>query len=244
MRDELFRKPVRALTDFEFNEDVAAVFDDMLSRSIPFYDEVHRMIVDFVEAFYQPQSALIDLGCSTGATLAKIADDSQVDIHRFVGVDDSEPMLDRARQRFSDHPLASRIVWQNTDLRQVELEDPSVVIMNYTLQFVRPMYRQSVVNRIYQSLRPGGILIVSEKVLEQSTAISRLFIEMYWTFKRRQGYSDLEISRKREQLENVLVPYKVDEQLELLAQAGFGEAEIFFKWHNFASFIAIKDYTA
>lgn len=241
MRDEIYKQPARALTEFEFNHQVAGVFDDMLKRSIPFYEEIHHMMIEFVDHFYRPGTELVDLGCSTGATLATILERSAAAIEAAIGVDDSEAMLLKARERFSQHASRERVSFQQTDLRHYAFNRPSVVILNYTLQFVRPLYRQGVVNAIYQALTPGGILLMSEKVLEQSTSVSRLFMEMYTRFKLRQGYSDLEISRKREQLENVLIPYKVQEQFELLRQAGFQQAEIFFKWHNFASFIAIKD---
>ena len=237
MRDELFQKPLKALTEFEFNDEVAAVFDDMIHRSIPFYDEVQKMVADFVDYFYRTGSDVVDLGCSTGTTIAYLAKHCQAPVTRFLGIDDAPAMLSKARSSFKD----SRIEFVSGDIRHVDLGQPSVVLMNYTLQFVRPLYRQHVLNRIHQALSPGGILILSEKVLEDATPLSRLFMEMYWKFKRRQGYSDMEISRKRDQLENVLIPYTATENREMLQRAGFAQSEIFFKWHNFASFIAIKD---
>lgn len=242
MRDELFKKPLARSTDFEFTTDVADVFDDMAHRSIPFYADIQQMIVDFIEHFYpedDTNAAIYDVGCSTGAQLALLAHQLP-QVGRFVGIDNAQPMLDKARERFQAEGLAQRVHLDNTDLRHAQYDNAAAVVMNYTLQFVRPLYRLQVVRAIYQGLRPGGIFLLSEKVLEDSTNLSRLFIDMYYRFKRRQGYSELEISQKRERLENVLIPYKVSEQRELLAQAGFQEVEVFFKWHNFASFIAIK----
>ena len=150
-------------------------------------------------------------------------------------------MIAKSRERLGLLKSPVPVTLTCTDIRELAIENTSAVIMNYTLQFIRPLYREQVVRKIYRALNPGGIFILSEKVLEESTHISRLFVDMYYRFKRRQGYSELEISRKREQLENVLIPYKVDEQYELLRKAGFDQAEIFFKWNNFTSFIAIKN---
>lgn len=241
MKDQLFKQPVSRMSDFEFNDDVAQVFDDMLTRSIPFYTAIQQMIADFVDHFYIEGSRVYDLGCSTGSMMVALA--QQVPrITEIVGLDTSQAMIQKCKQRVAALPdgLEPRMLFKQEDLRQAELDQASAIIMNYTLQFVRPLYREQVVRRLYDALLPGGVLLLSEKVLENSTDLSRLFIEMYYRFKRRQGYSDLEISQKREMLENVLIPYQVDEQIELLSNCGFRNVEIFFKWHNFASFIAIK----
>ncbi|CAM2006663.1 carboxy-S-adenosyl-L-methionine synthase CmoA [Acanthopleuribacter pedis] len=239
MKDELFKKPITRLTDFQFSDEVAAVFDDMLNRSVPFYDEVQNAIVDLVAHHYQPGTRVYDLGCSTGLMMAKLLDGIE-ELAEIVGIDDSQAMIDKTAQRFANLPRGERVVLHREDLRTAGMSGASAVIMNYTLQFVRPLYREQVVRRIFEALEPGGVFVLSEKVLEDSTNISRLFIDMYYQFKRRQGYSNLEISQKREMLENVLIPYKVSEQRELLCKCGFAEVETFFKWHNFASFIAIK----
>lgn len=238
MKDELFRKPLVRATDFEFDEQVADVFDDMLQRSIPFYEEIQHMICDWVGRFYQEGTAVSDLGCSTGSMLAMVAA-TNPGVHELYGVDTSKAMIEKAQARLDsvNHPKKTLV---EGDIRQVELPKSSVIIMNYTLQFIRPLYRHQVVQRIYDALTPGGALILSEKVLEDDTHLSRLFIEAYYRFKRRQGYSELEISQKREMLENVLVPYKIGEHKTLLSECGFGHTEIFFKWHNFTSFIALK----
>lgn len=239
MKDELFKKPLTRLTDFQFSDDVAAVFDDMLNRSVPFYNEVQNAIVDLVAHHYQAGTRIYDLGCSTGLMIAKLLDGIS-DLEEIVGIDDSQAMIDKTAQRFENVPRGERVVLRCEDLRTADMGNASAVIMNYTLQFVRPLYREQVVRRIFEALQPGGVFVLSEKVLEDSTNISRLFIDMYYQFKRRQGYTSLEISQKREMLENVLIPYKVSEQRELLSKCGFAEVETFFKWHNFASFIAIK----
>jgi len=239
MRDELFKAPLTQVAGFEFNEDTVRVFDDMLHRSIPFYDEIQRMILDYAGQFYQPKTAVYDLGCSTGTLIATLAANLP-HIDRLVGVDNSEPMIRTARERLNALQLPPPIELLCQDLRETPIENASVAVMSYTLQFIRPLYRVKTVRRIYEGLEPGGIFLLSEKVLEDSTYLSQTFVDMYYRFKRRQGYSEMEISQKRERLENVLIPYKMGEQRELLAEAGFQQAEVFFKWNNFASFIAVK----
>lgn len=240
MRDELFRQPLSRSAGFEFNNDVAEVFDDMINRSIPFYKEVQSMIVDFASQFYTRNSSIYDLGCSTGLMMAKMA--TQLEgVRKIIGIDNSRPMMEKTRERLSKIQTETEMTLLCEDLRDVEITDASVVVMNYTLQFIRPLYRPGVVRRIFEGLKPGGAFILSEKVLEKSAVLTQLFIDMYYQFKRRQGYSEMEISQKRERLENVLVPYQVDELIQLLKDAGFQHADIFFKWHNFTSIIAIKN---
>ncbi|MDJ0836990.1 MAG: carboxy-S-adenosyl-L-methionine synthase CmoA [Acidobacteriota bacterium] len=239
MKDRIFREPLSKLAGFEFDEKVAAVFDDMAHRSIPFYEEVQTMIVDLVGQYYQEGTRIYDLGCSTGSMTARLAL-AYDGIHEIVGIDSSSAMIDKARANLDRLETAVKLTLEPGDVREVEITDASVVIMNYTLQFVRPLYRERVIERIFNGLQPGGVLILSEKVLEENTHLSRLFIDAYYRFKRARGYTELEISQKRERLENVLVPYKVSELTELLQRGGFSEAGVFFKWHNFASLIAMK----
>lgn len=240
MRDELFREPLSSSAGFEFNSDVANVFDDMINRSIPFYGEVQSMIVDFASQFYTRDSTIYDLGCSTGLMMARLAT-SLKGVRKIIGIDNSEPMMAKTRECLSAIETDTQIELLCKDLRDVEISDASVVVMNYTLQFIRPLYRPGVVKQIFDGLKPGGVFILSEKVLENSPVLTQLFIDMYYLFKRRQGYSEMEISRKRERLENVLVPYQVGELKQLLRDAGFQHAEVFFKWHNFSSILAVKN---
>lgn len=239
VKDRIFREPLSQLSGFQFDEQVAEVFDDMLDRSIPFYDEVGKMILEFVGHYYQASSSIYDLGCSTGILLGALIKRFPM-IHELVGLDNSPAMIHKTQSRLEPLNFAGKLQLQCKNLRDAKLSNASVVIMNYTLQFVRPLHRNKVVASVYQGLLPGGIFILSEKVLEESNQVSRLFIDMYYRFKRRQGYSEMEISQKRERLENVLVPYTVSELQEILQESGFNEADIFFKWHNFASIIAIK----
>lgn len=228
--------------DFEFNSEVARVFDDMLERSIPLYTEQQRLIQTVARQFYVPGSTIIDLGCSTGTTLINLArafPDSQL-----VGVDASAPMLEQARGNLQAAAVADRVDLQqidlNGDLGALDFSNSSVVTLCWTLQFIRPLKRDALIRKIYESLMDGGVLIVTEKVLTNNSHMNRFFIDFYYDFKRANGYSDIEINRKREALENVLIAYRMDENIELFHRNGFQTVETFFQWFNFAGILCVK----
>jgi tRNA (cmo5U34)-methyltransferase len=238
-KDTLFKKPSAPET-FEFNEPVARVFDDMLERSVPFYKECQQMVVDLTLHFAQKDSSVYDLGCSTGTLLRHlvrtIPEKQKI---RFVGLDNSEAMLKKAHGKLKGHLKRCELV--EADLESdFELSDASVVIMNYTLQFLSPRRRAAMLKKIYQGLRPGGGLILIEKVQGESDGLNDLFVEQYYTYKQSQGYSKLEIAKKREALEKVLIPLKPGKNRDLLTEAGFRQVDIFFKWFNFSGFLAVK----
>ncbi len=238
-KDTLFKKST-APVKFEFNEPVAQVFDDMLERSVPFYKECQQMVIDLALNFAQKNSAVYDLGCSTGTLLRHlvrtIPEKQKI---RFVGLDNSAAMLNKARGKLKGYLKRCKLV--EADLESAfELADASVVIMNYTLQFIPPKRRAAMLKKIYQGLRPGGGLILIEKVRGESEGLNDLFVEQHHAYKRSQGYSKLEIAKKREALEKVLIPLKPGKHRDLLVGAGFRQVDVFFKWFNFAGFLASK----
>ena len=239
-KDEVYRDERSAVGDFKFDQSVATVFDDMVSRSVPFYGEIQRMLVEMARDFATPDSAVFDLGCSTGTSFINMHPVLDPGI-RFVGVDNSEEMLERCRGKLKasgvDRPLDLRC----RDLNEgVDVENASVVMLILTLQFIRPLRRQRLVTDIYRGLNPQGCLLLVEKVLGEESLLNRLFIDYYYDLKRRRGYSELEISQKREALENVLIPYKLLENRELLLETGFRSVDVFFKWYNFCGIVAVK----
>jgi tRNA (cmo5U34)-methyltransferase len=238
--DRLFAEQDKAISDFDFGEKTAEVFDDMLDRSVPQYRELQRMIGELGGHFSTPGSRVYDLGCSTGITLQTLDATVHPDA-TLMGVDYSEAMLERARENLAGPVEKGRIVLESGDLNDgVTVQDASVVILNLTLQFVRPLNREQVVESIAAGLKPGGALILVEKVLGDDSFLNRLWIELYYSMKRRNGYSDTEIAQKREALENVLIPYRVDENIEMLRRNGFEHADVFFKWYNFAGILGVK----
>lgn len=241
-KDVLFQEE-SATRDFTFDQKVAVVFDDMVSRSVPFYGELQRMLADLSLQFLPEQEgAVCDLGCSTGTTLDLILSNPSCPptTHGY-GIDNAQAMLDQARDKLGSHMRAHRITLTVADLdSDLQLPPVNVVLMNWTLQFVRPIHREGLLRRIYASIRPGGALLMAEKVLVEDSLLNRLYIELYYRYKARQGYSTEEIQRKRESLENVLVPYRVEENVELLKRCGFTTVDTCFRWFNWAAFVAIK----
>src|SRR5512145_1980945 len=193
----------------------------MVSRSVPFYGEIQRMTVELARAFAVPETSVYDLGCSSGTTLINLHQALDRSI-RFVGVDSSQDMLNECRAKLSGHNVDRPVDLMCVDLNEgLAIENASIVTLLLTLQFIRPLRRERLITDIVHGLRPQGCLIVVEKVLAEESLFNRLFIKYYYDMKRRQGYSELEISQKREALENVLIPYKLLENRELLLAAGF-----------------------
>lgn len=239
-KDQIFKEKRDLIEDFNFGKETAAVFDDMLDRSVPFYAEVQRMMGEMATDFAVPGSHLYDLGCSTGTTLVWLDRLVSPEV-TFIGVDSSPEMLDQARKKFADHGFTREhdLVCQNLD-NGVAVVNASVVVMNLTLQFVRPLNRDRLIQGIANGTNEGGCLLLVEKVLSQNSTLNRLFIKYYYDFKKRNGYSEMEIAQKREALENVLIPYHLEENRELLLRNGYKACDVFFRWYNFCGMLAIK----
>jgi tRNA (cmo5U34)-methyltransferase len=239
-KDEIFRNESRPVGDFSFNEEVATVFDDMLNRSVPFYQEIQRMIGELACDFAVDGTNIYDLGCSTGTTLLNL-NRHLGDRVRFIGVDYSGDMLEKCRKKFSDNHFSGEYELVCADLnRGIYMENASVVIMVLSLQFIRPLNREKLLESIFRGMNDNGCLIVVEKVLGEDSVFNRLFIKYYYDMKKKNGYSELEIAKKRESLENVLIPYRLLENRELLLKQGFRYCDVFFKWYNFCGMVAIK----
>jgi len=239
-KDVLFSEKNERTADFDFGEKTAEVFDDMLDRSVPFYEEVQRMIGEMTADFAVPGTNIYDIGCSTCNTFIHV-DPLVPEGVNFVGLDSSQAMLEKARQKLTRFGVERSCELSCVDLNQgVDIDNASVVVMNLVLQFVRPLYRTRVVEQIASGINKDGCLILVEKVLSPDSLINRLFIKYYYDMKKRNGYSELEIAQKREALENVLIPYHYFENRDLLLQSGFRHCEMFFRWYNFCGMLAIK----
>lgn len=235
MKDNIFEKPIKK--QFEFDEDVASVFDDMLSRSVPHYEDMLNLTTSFALKYVNENSTIYDLGCSTATTLINIAKNSTVNLD-LVGIDTSRAMLDRANHKANAYGIDIEFI--EDDIFNVDFKTSNVIISNYTLQFIRPMQREQLIKKIYDSLEVGSVFIFSEKVITDNKMLNKQFIDEYYDFKKTQGYSEFEISQKREALENVLIPYSYEENKKMILDAGFTNFDCLFKWINFATFIAIK----
>lgn len=243
-RDRVFQSPAARASDFEFDAEVAGVFDDMIVRSVPCYRQQQRMIQQIGNAFWIPDTNVYDLGCSTATTLINLCRELPRRA-RFIGYDNSLPMLERGRQKVEEQGLANCIELRhgdlNGDLSRLALENASVVTMCWTLQFIRPLHRDELIKWVCTGLVDGGVFVLTEKVLANHALLNRFFIDFYYDLKKRNGYSESEIQRKREALENVLIPYSIEENIEVLRRNGFEIAEPFFRWYNFAGFLCVKN---
>jgi tRNA (cmo5U34)-methyltransferase len=239
-KDSLYQRITPPVPPFEFDAQVADVFDDMIHRSVPFYSEIVDRQVQLIRRFYQPGTVVFDLGCSNGNLGVRLGRYMGGRPYTMVAVDSSAPMLAVFRERVTGTPLERHITMQSEDIRQTRIENASVVVLNFTLQFVPPEDRDGLMARIYQGLVPGGILLFCEKVTHAHEDVAQLQRDFHHTFKRENGYSELEISRKREALEKVLIPESLESHLQRLGRAGYTATDVWLKWFNFAALIAIK----
>lgn len=235
--DRLFSKIDPDSGTFAFDKNVAEVFDDMISRSVPLYADVQRSLPALAGLLDHDPIKVIDLGCSTGTSLIHLSAMLPQRNLQLVGIDNSQPMLDQCQQKLDSLDLPHRIETHCDSVQSFKFADASVVLMNYTLQFVPESDRPELLRRICESIRPGGFLLISEKVAHDQPAMDSALVELYFEYKRRQGYSELEISRKRDALENVLIPLTTEQNMRLIRSAGFGQVEVLLKWFNFATFL-------
>lgn len=238
--DKVFETQAK-VGDFAFDAKVASVFDDMVSRSVPFYHEMQRMIAELAREFAVDGSRLYDIGCSTGTTIQMLDAYLQDKNVEFIGIDNSKEMLKQAKQKFEESNITHGYQFKCQDIhKNLNIKQASVVTLILTLQFARPLYREKIIKRIFDGLNPNGCLLMVEKITSEDTLFNRLFIERYYDYKRRNGYSETEIAKKREALENVLIPYRLEENETLLKMAGFRHVEVFFRWYNFCGVLAVK----
>jgi tRNA (cmo5U34)-methyltransferase len=241
MKDRLFAHAGKIPGKFDFGEDTARVFNDMLRRSVPHYLEIQDMICAITKNFAQKNSTIYDLGCSTGTTLLKISTALRGFPVRLVGIDSSKAMLKKAEIKLQKSTGTARWALLKKDLNyRIGFENASVIIANLTLQFVKPANRENLVSEIYKDLNKNGAFIFVEKITSEDRKVKKTFIDLYHDFKLRNRYSKSEISRKSEALKNVLIPYTQEENIALLKKSGFRTMDVFFRWYNFCGILAIK----
>ncbi len=233
--DKLFTQKIEK--KFEFDEAVASVFDDMLSRSVPFYDEVRALVISLILARASEGMKVLDLGSSTAKFLLDLHSKASVPM-QLTGIDNSQAMLDRAMQKAEAFGADIRL--ELADMLTYDYRNEDVIVANYTLQFIRPMQRIELVKKLYEGLNDDGIFIFSEKVVFEDKKLDKELIDIYYAYKKAQGYSEYEIAQKREALENVLIPFTIRENVQMCKEAGFQSVDTLFQWANFVTFIAKK----
>ena len=239
-QDNLFASPLGNVPRFAFDEAVVDVFPDMIQRSVPGYQTIINLCGELAARYVQPNSNCYDLGCSLGASSLAIAQQvNQPDVS-IVAVDNSAAMLSRCASVLEQGQTKAKIELVEADICDIEISNASLVVMNFTLQFIAIEKRQALVEKIYAGLNPGGCLVISEKLLFEPESLNQLLSELHHQFKSAQGYSDLEISQKRDSLENFLLPETLETHINRIKACGFNSASPWFQCFNFASLVAIK----
>lgn len=239
-RDTLFSAPIDKLGDWTFDERVAEVFPDMIQRSVPGYSNIISMIGMLAERFVTPNTQVYDLGCSLGAATLSVRRSVQSDGCKIIAVDNSPAMVERCRRHIDAFRASTPVEVIEADIRDIPIENASMVVLNFTLQFLAPADRLTLLERIHQGLNPGGALVLSEKFSFEDAEVGELLFNMHHDFKRANGYSELEISQKRSMLENVMLTDSVEAHKARLRRAGFQHSELWFQCFNFGSLVALK----
>ena len=240
MKDKIFAKGDFQSGSFRFNDSVASVFDDMAKRCIPYYSEVIQLTASAADKFIPDNGLIYDIGCSTGNTLLFIAKALRDRKINLIGIDPSSSMLKKAVEKASVYTYSHEIEFLEGSAETYDFKTADMIILNYTLQFIDVDERPALIKKLYDSLKPGGMLILSEKLCQEDEDVQEFNTETYEAFKAGNGYSYLEIANKRQALENILVPGSLTSNLDLLNSAGFERVEILFKWLNFTTFLAFK----
>ena len=244
--DRVFATLRQRTEPFEFNDSVASVFDDMIERSVPGYRSIVMQTGMLAARFSVPGTVCYDLGSSLGAASLsmrhEIARHHQNDAAKIsvIAIDNSEAMLSRMQERI-DHdsnpvPLATELA----DISDYRFKKHSVAVLNFTLQFIPLEARPALIQSIADNMIEGGALILSEKIVFEDPQQQKLLTTMYENFKRANGYSELEISQKRDALENILIPETLSTHKDRLLNSGFKSVEVWFQCFSFASLVAIR----
>lgn len=240
-RDNIFAAPRERLGDFQFDNQVAQVFPDMIKRSVPGYSNIITTIGMLTQRFAQENTTLYDLGCSLGAATIEMRRNINVSGCQIIGVDNSPAMVERCELNVNAFKSKTPVEIKCADIQNIVIENASMVVLNFTLQFIKPDERQALINKVYQGLIPGGILLVSEKLRFDNDITQTLLTDLHHDFKRANGYSELEISQKRNALENVMLTDTLACHRKRFDSAGFTTSELWFQCFNFSSMIAIKE---
>ncbi len=238
--DVLYAQPREAISGFVFDEAVVKVFEDMIGRSVPGYATLLSMLPVLARSFVTNNSCCYDLGCSLGAATLAIQQGIEEDNVDIISIDNSSAMVKQCQILTDQHRRKANVIVKQADICDVSLSNASLVVMNFTLQFIAEELRSELVNKIYNSLNSGGAFVLSEKIkfndeMEQSRQTS-----LHHLFKKANGYSDLEISQKRSALDNVLIAETIEQHIDRIKKAGFSEVFVWFQCFNFVSFLAVK----
>ncbi|MDH5719864.1 MAG: carboxy-S-adenosyl-L-methionine synthase CmoA [Spirochaetia bacterium] len=240
MRDKIYQNPYKQIKPFSFSPIVAKVFDDMLNRSIPFYKEVLSLSAGFAKEANYKNPVIYDLGCSTGNFLNVLKKSMGESPFAYTGIDSSEPMIHKAQKKKRKLSPSQKYDFYVSDILDFKYRAANMFIINYVLQFIEKDQRKIFLSNLYQTLKPKGFLILSEKITNTEPFFSNAYSKEYYNFKIKNNYSDIEIKQKDRALKDFLQPLTVEENILLLEESGFTKISVFFKWCNFVSILAVK----
>lgn len=241
-KDRLFENTISEPGDFVFDKRVVSVFPDMINRSVPGYGTIVPMIGMLARRYARPNTRLYDLGCSLGAVTLAMQNMVRAPGVEIIAVDNSADMIEGLENRLKEPgedglPSVSPVL---SDVLDTAVENASVVVLNFTLQFIAPARRDGLLETIAAGLEKGGVLLLSEKICFDDPHEQALQTEWHHDFKRAQGYSELEIARKRDALENVMIPESLEQHRARLEAAGFEKVHTWFQGFNFLSLVAFR----
>lgn len=239
-KDSIYAAPLGEVQDFRFDDQVADVFPDMIQRSVPGYHTIIQTIGKLTAKYQQPDSLYYDLGCSLGAATLAMRRNLTAENCKIISVDNSRAMVERCERHLQSFRSDVPVDVQLADIRHIDISNAAVVVINFTLQFLPKTDRDQLIQQIYNGLKPGGLLILSEKFIHSQTTENELLIDLHHDFKRANGYSELEVSQKRTALENVMQPDTLQQHASRLSHAGFSQQTVWFQCFNFCSMLAIK----
>jgi len=238
--DLIYSQAHKQVKNFTFDAQVVEVFPDMISRSVPGYNTIIDTIGRLSQHFAQDDSNIYDLGCSLGAATLAMRKGITANNCKIIGVDNSIDMVKRCKMHVDAFKGKTPVTIIEGNIQDINIENASIVVLNFTLQFIDKTQRQALLNKIAQGLKPGGLLILSEKISSDDNVIDNVLIDLHHSFKRDNGYSELEVAQKRSALEKVMLTDSLDVHKQRLAQAGFQHSSLWFQCYNFTSLIAIK----
>jgi tRNA (cmo5U34)-methyltransferase len=241
--DKIFSEQQSKVEDFKFDKKVVSVFSDMIKRSVPGYENVILMSGLFAERFAKAKTNVYDLGCSLGATTLAMRSRITSSDTKIIAGDNSQDMIEKCKKNIASDSSKVPIELILDDIRNIHFENNSMTVLNYTLQFLPPEDREKLLKNIYNSMLPNAVLLLSEKITFAEKQNSELFVDIYHSWKKHNGYSEMEIKQKRNALENVLVPETISQHIKRLEKIGFKRCELWFQCFNFVSIIAFKEKT-
>ena len=238
--DLIYSQAHKQVKNFTFDAQVVEVFPDMISRSVPGYNTIIDTIGRLSQQFVKNNSNIYDLGCSLGAATLAMRKGISAESCKIIGVDNSTDMVKRCKMHVDAFKGNTPVEIIEGNIQDINIENASMVVLNFTLQFIEKSQRQALLSKIAKGLKPGGLLVLSEKITSQDNVTDEVLIDLHHSFKRDNGYSELEVAQKRTALEKVMLTDSVEVHKARLSNAGFKHISLWFQCFNFTSFIAIK----